>query len=170
MAVEQDRFDFGQRGVITVQIRPTSLDHRDPGINEIWKRAAQKIGRRKKIRVEDGDEFAGRGLETRGKRPGLETGADVAMQVADWQSERLIALDAAARDLLRFIGRVIEHLNVEQLARIIKARYRVHEALDHVALVIDRKLYGNLGPLGDRGRRAGNIVAGLEISIQKVVA
>ena len=92
------------------------------------------------------------------------------MQVVDRQTERLVALDAGARDFLRLVGGIVEHLNVEQFARIIEARDRVHQALDHVALVVDRKLYGNLGPLGDRGRRAGDVVAILEILVHQEIA
>ena len=110
----------------------------------------RKSGDGTKIGVEDGDEFAGRGLQTCRERAGLEPGAVIAVQVADRQSERLVALDAGARDSLRFVGRIVEHLNIEQFARIVEARNRIDQALDHVALVVDRKLYGNLGPLGDR--------------------
>ena len=117
----------------------------------------RKSGRRHEIGVEDGDEFAGRGFEPCGQRAGLVAGAVVAMQIADRQAERLIALDARARHFLRFVGRIVEHLNVEQFARIIEARHRVDQALDDVALVVDGKLYGNLGPLGHRRRRAGNV-------------
>ena len=63
MAVEQDRFHFGERGVVAIQVGPARLHHGDFRIGEIRQRAAQKIRRRKEIGVEDGDEFARRGLQ-----------------------------------------------------------------------------------------------------------
>ena len=81
-----------------------------------------------------------------------------------------MALDAIARNLLRLVGRIVEHLNVEQLARIIESRDGFDQPLDHVALVVDRQLHGNLGPVGDFGRRAGNILAILEIVVDQRVA
>ncbi len=158
VAVEQNRFDFGERGVMAIQVRPAPLHHADFGIDEIGNHAAQKIRRGQKICVEDGHEFAGRGLQTLGERAGLVSGAVSAMQIVNRQAQRLIALHARARHLPRFVGGIVEHLNVQQLARIIEARHCIHQALDHVALVVDGKLYGNLGPLGDRGRRAGNVL------------
>ena len=86
VAVEQDRFDFGQRGVMAVQVGPAPLDHADFGIGEIGQRAAQKIGRGQEIGVEDGDEFAGRGFQSLGQRAGLVAGAVGAMQIVDRQA------------------------------------------------------------------------------------
>ena len=56
------------------------------------------------------------------QRAGLEAFAIVAMQVVDRHAQRLVALDAGARDFLRLVGGIVEHLNVEQFARIIEAR------------------------------------------------
>ena len=48
----------------------------------------------------------------------------------------LVAFNAVARDFLRFVGGIVEHLNIEQFARIIERGDRFDEALDDVALVI----------------------------------
>ena len=154
MAVEQDAFDFGERRVMAVEVGPARLHHGQLGVGEIGHRAAQKIGAGQEIGVEDGDEFAGGGLQAFGQRAGLVALAIGAMQVVDIDAEGLVALDAGARDLLRFVGGIVEHLDLEQLARIIETRDGVDQALDHVALVVDGKLYGNLGPLG-RSAAAG---------------
>ena len=58
MAVEQNRFHFGERRIIAIDVAPARLHHRQLGIDEIRHRAAQKIRRRNKIRVENRDEFA----------------------------------------------------------------------------------------------------------------
>ena len=65
------------------------------------------------------------------------------MDVADRNAQALIALHAIARHFLRFVGGIVEHLNFEQFARIIELRDRFHQPLDHVALVVNRKLHGD---------------------------
>ena len=92
------------------------------------------------------------------------------MQITHGHAQRMVTLDAEARHLLRFVGGIVEHLNVEQFARIIEARNRVDKALDHVAFVVDRKLYGNLGPLRERRRRTGHVATMLGIGINQPVA
>ena len=81
MAVEQDALDLGQRRVVAIQVGPARLDHADLGIGEIGQRAAQEIRRGQEIGVEDGDEFAGGGLQAFGQRAGLVAFAIGAMQV-----------------------------------------------------------------------------------------
>ena len=44
MAVEQDAFDFGERGVIAIEVGPARLHHGDLGVVEVGHRAAQEIG------------------------------------------------------------------------------------------------------------------------------
>src|SRR5215472_13948660 len=117
---------------MAIRVRPASLDHPNFRFGEVRQREAQKVGRWKKISVEDGDEFALRGLKPCGERASLVAGAVGAMQVLYWQAQRLVAFDTRARDLAGFVCRIVEHLNVQQLARVIKARDRVHQTLDHV--------------------------------------
>src|SRR5713226_4134092 len=49
-------------------------------------------------------------------------------------------------------------------------RDRVNQPLGDVPLVVDGKLYGNLGPLGQSRRRAGDIGAVLEIRVHQPVS
>ena len=58
MAVEQNGFDLGQQRVVAVDVRPARLHHADLGIGEVMDALHQKVGRRNKIGVKDGDEFA----------------------------------------------------------------------------------------------------------------
>ena len=119
----------------------------------------RKSGDGQEIGVEDGDEFA------RGGSSGLRP-ARRPCSLRDWcdadsddrQAQRLVALHAGARDLLRFVGGIVEHLNIEQFARIVEARDGVDQPLDHVALVVDRKLYGNLGPPLTAGGGPGTLL------------
>ena len=121
MAVEQDRLDLGQQGVVAVQIRPARLRHGYAGIMEIGNGAAKEIGAGDEIGVEDGDELAGSGFQAFGQRAGLEACAVGAVEVADGQPERLVALDTGARNLARLVGGIVEHLDIQELARIVEA-------------------------------------------------
>ncbi len=170
MAVEQNRFHFGERGIVPVDVAPARLHHGELRIREIRDGAAEKIGGRNKIGVEDGDVFSARGFQPFLQRSGLETLAIVAMNVADGNAECLVAFDAIASDFLRFVGRIVEHLNIEQLARVIELRNAFDEALDHVALVVDRKLDGDARPLSDFRRRPRDIFSMLEIIVNERVA
>ena len=94
-----------------------------------------------------------------GESAGLVTGAVGAMHVVNREAERLIALDARARDLPRLIGGIIKHLNFQKLARVIEARDGFHEPLDHVALVENGKLNRHHRPVRHFRRRRRKILA-----------
>src|SRR5215472_9967907 len=64
VAVEQDCFDFSELGVVAVDIRPAGLDHCELWVSEIGSRAAQKVGGRNEVGVEDGDKLPCCGFET----------------------------------------------------------------------------------------------------------
>ena len=87
------------------------------------------------------------------ERAGFVAFAIGAMDVGDGHALRGEALHAVAGDFLRLVGGVVEHLNVEQLARIIETGDGFDQALDDVALVVNGKLNGDARPLGDRRRR-----------------
>ena len=99
------------------------------------------------------------GFEAVFQRAGFVAFAIGAMDVDDGHALRGVALDAGAGDFARFVGGIVEDLNVEQFARIVEARDGFDEALDHVALVEDGKLDGDARPIGDSRRRSRNIFA-----------
>ena len=43
VAIEQNRFDFGQKRIIAIDVRPPRLHHADVGIGEVVDGAHQKI-------------------------------------------------------------------------------------------------------------------------------
>ncbi len=170
MAVEHDRFHFRERRVVAVDVAPARLHHRELLLDEIGHGAAQKIGGRNKIRVENRDELSGRRFQSFLQRTGLESFAIVAVDVEDGKAEGAVALDALAGDELRLVGRIVENLNFEAVARVIELRDGLDEALDHVALVVDRELHRDPRPLRDFRRRSGNILAMLEEVVDEDVA
>ncbi len=170
MPVEQNRFHFGERRIIAIDVAPARLRHGQLEIGEIRHGAPQKIRWRNKIGVEDGDEFSQRGLQSLLQRTRLESFAVVAMNVTDRQPQALIALDAVARHFLRLVGGIVEHLNIQQLARIIERGNRFHQTLDHVTLVVNRKLHGDAGPRSNFRRRPGDALAIFVIVVDQRIA
>ena len=91
------------------------------GIGEVMDGAHQEIFRRNEVGVEDGDELALRRLQPFLQRARLEAFAIGAMVIGDRIAQRGIALDQALRDDLDgLVGRIVEHLDIELLARILQ--------------------------------------------------
>ncbi len=63
--------------------------------------------------------------------------------VADVVPEGGVALDHRLRCVHGFVRGIIQHLDVELLARIIQAAYRFHQPVHHELLVEDGKLHGD---------------------------
>src|SRR4029077_17756308 len=138
MAVEENSFNVGQKGIVAVEIGPASLHHTDfaaaVGIHEIGNGAAKRIGLGEKVGVKDGDEFALGGFQAIFERAGFVTFTIRAMNVSDGHALRGVALDASASDFASLIRGVVEDLHVEQLGWVVKAGYGFDKALDDVAL------------------------------------
>ena len=131
--------------------------------------AAQEIGLGNEIGVEDGDELALRGLQAIFEGASLVAFAIGAMDVADRKPLGGVPFHTVARDFASFVGGIVEHLNVQQFARVIKLSDGIDQALDDVTLVEDGKLDGDARPAGNRRRRSGNILAVHEIFVEKYV-
>ena len=143
MAVEQNGFDLGQQRVVAVDVRPARLHHADLGIGEVMDALQQKIGRRNKIGVKDGNEFALRRFQSFRQSARLEALTIVAVQVGDWISQGGVAFHQKASDLHGFVGRVVEQLDVELFSRIVEPADGVEQPVHHILLVKDRQLHGD---------------------------
>jgi hypothetical protein len=62
MTVEQNAFDFRQRGVVAIEIGPAGLDHGDLGIGKIGQRTPEEIRRREEVGVKNRDELTRGGV------------------------------------------------------------------------------------------------------------
>ena len=80
------------------------------------------------------------------------------MDIRDRQALRGKAIDHRTRDLLRFVGGVIQDLHVQQLARIVEARNRFDQPFDDVAFVKNGQLNRDARPRSGHRRRARNIL------------
>ena len=81
--------------------------------------AVEEVGRRDEVGVENGHELARRLLQPGLERPGLVAGAVDAVEISDVQALRGVPPDRQLGDFLRFVGRVVQDLNLEQVPGIV---------------------------------------------------
>ncbi len=103
----------------------------------------QKVGGRQEVGVEDADVAAPRHCQSSLERAGLVAGSIRAVDVLDVDALRHMPPHRQLRDLAGFVGRVVQHLNFEQLARVVEATYSLDEAIGDVHFVVDRELEGD---------------------------
>src|ERR1700691_2784627 len=170
VSVQQNGFDFRKRGIIAIDIAPARLHHGELFVREIGHRAAQKIRGRNKIRIEDGHKFTGRRFEAFLQRARFVAFAIVAMDVADGHSEGPLAFYTVAGDLAGLVGRIVENLNLEQLARIIELRSGFDKPFDHEAFVVNGELNGDFRPGSYLRRWPRNVLSIFIIVVNQGVA
>ena len=103
-----------------------------------WIVRIRKSGCGTEVGVEDGDELALARPHACVERAGLVAVAVGAVDVLDVDALRGVAAHGELGDLARLVGRVVEHLDFEQLARIVDAADRLDQPVDHVHLVVER--------------------------------
>ena len=118
----------------------------------------QKVRRRNKIGVEDGDEFAFGRFQACFQSSRFEAFTILAMDVGDRMSQRNIAIDQNARDLDGLVGRVIEQLDIELIFRIFKPAHGVEQPIHHILLIKDRQLHGDTRQVVEVGWRFGRLI------------
>jgi hypothetical protein len=170
VAVEQDRLNARQQRVVLVDVPPTGLHHRDLRIREVMDRSLQEVRGRDEIRVEDGDELAARDPHPGLERAGLVAGTIGAVEVLDVDALQGRPAHGELGDAGGLIGRVVEHLDLEAVPRVIDAADRLHQPLDDVHLVVNRELDRDDGQFLEPSRRHRHLVLVLHVDVDKVVA
>ena len=172
--VEQNRFHVGQQRIIAVQVGPARLHHADVfaavGVQEIRNRAAEKIRLGNEVRVKNRHESALRRFQAVFQRASLVSVAIRSMDVSDRHALRSVALHARARNVLRFVGGIVQNLNLQQLPRIVETRDSFRESLNDIALIENWQLHGHARPVCDRWRRRRDIFRILKIVVDQPVA
>ena len=107
----------------------------------------QEVGGRNEIGVEDGDHFAGGGLQPFLQRAGFKAVAIGAVMILDGVAEGAVAFDQGAGKGRGVVGGIVQHLNLEQFPRVVHLDGLFDQAFHHVALVIERQLDGDAGQL-----------------------
>ena len=137
---------------------PTCLHKGDLGSVKCVDAAAEKILGRHEVGVKDRDELCARLFEPVREGAGLEPGARAATHMRDVQPHAPPASHPYSKDQDGLVVRIVEHLDLETVARPVDAAYGVEYALRDVALVVDGQLDANprnVSPF--MGRRGGPV-------------
>src|SRR5258706_7644518 len=110
VTIQQDGFDFGQKGVVAVEVGPASLHHPNLWVGKVMDGAQQKIFRRSKVGVENRNKLAPRRLQSFGERARLVAFAIRPVMVGDGIAQRRVTFDEAASHIAGFVSRVVEYL------------------------------------------------------------
>src|SRR5207302_11155255 len=105
------------------------------GVQEIRNRAAEKIRLGNEVRVKNRHESSLRRFQAVFQRASLVSVAIRSMDVSDRHALRSVALHARARNVLRFVGGIVQNLNLQQLPRIVETRDSFRESLNDIALI-----------------------------------
>jgi hypothetical protein len=103
----------------------------------------QEVRFRYEVRVEYGNEITLGALETRRKRSRLVTQSGDPGVMVNIESPESILIDLSSRNVDGLVCRVVEHLDLEEVAGIVESGDRIDEALDDVDLVENGQLYSN---------------------------
>src|SRR5574341_485314 len=144
---------------------PTSLHHTDLGVLKMRQRLQQKIPRRHKVSVKNGDELSSGFIQTCPQRAGFVALPMMAVQQLDLAALFLVMLDPTLREPQRLIRRIIQNLNLQQMPGIIHLTNRANQALNDVDFVENRQLHGYLGKIAQRRRRMLGAAAVLVIQV-----
>ena len=131
--------------------------------------ALQEVRLGNEVGIEDRHVAAARDLQALVERAGLEAGAVLAMDVLDVDALHRVPPHRQLRDLPRLVGRVVEHLDFEQLARVVDLAHRVDQPIDDVHLVVERELDGDDGQLVERAFRLRLLVLVLHVDVHQVI-
>ena len=143
MAVEQHRLHFGQEVVVAIEVTPASLHHADGRVGKEMDRAREEIGWRNEIGIEDRDQLTSSRFESRLQRPRLESVTIGPVMILDREPQRPIALHQRFGEQMRVVGRIVQHLNLQQVLRVFDLGDLVDQPLHDIPLVVQGKLDGD---------------------------
>ena len=130
----------------------------------------QPVFRRNKVGVKDGDELARRRLQPFRQRSGLEPFSVIAVVIGDGVAPPGVFTHEARAHDLGLVSRIVEHLDFQELPRVVDASDSLEQPLDHVALVIHRQLDGDARQALESLPRLGKVAAVLEVETSQIVA
>ena len=145
VAIEKERLGAGQPGIVRIQMIPARLHHAHGGVVHRDEQIAQQRRLRQEVGIENQNELAGCGLKSRRQRSRLVAGAGSAVQNRDLDPSSAPETGPALGQGGGVVGRVVEDLDLEAARRMLQAADRIDQALNHMALVVKRKLNGDAG-------------------------
>ena len=91
------------------------------------------------------------------------------MQIRDVEPALGLPLDRLCRNVAGLIARVVQHLDLEQMARVIELADSLDQAVRHVHFIENRKLDGDARQwIERRGGLLGYVVPVLHVKIHEV--
>ena len=136
---------------------PTGLDHADLRIGEKMDRPLKQVWRRDEIGIENANKLTGSRFEPDGKRTGLESGPVDAMNQLNIEPALSQFFRTRCSHFARIVGRIVQHLDLQQISWVIELTDRTQKALHYVNFIKNRKLnryFWQLPKLAGRNRRA----------------
>jgi hypothetical protein len=155
MAVQKHGLHPRQQRVASIQMAPPALNHADLRIGEKMDRPLKQIWRRDEIGIENANKLTGSRLEPDCERTGLEAGSVDTMNQLNIETALPQFFRAGSGHLAGIVGGIVQHLNLEQISRIIELADRTQKALYHVNFIKNRKLnrhFWQLPKLAGRNR------------------
>ena len=154
MPIQEHGLHAGEQGVGAVQVAPAGLDHANLGIGEKVDRLAEQVRRRHEVGIKDEDEIALAGLKPFLERAGLEADAILAVDQLDIEPRLPEPVGLGPGDIAGLIRGIVEHLDLQQLARVIELADAFQKPLHDVELIEDGKLDGDRGEAARNAARA----------------
>jgi hypothetical protein len=141
VAVQHQRLHLRQQRVVAVDVAPAGLHHADGRVREVPHHIPEEIERREEIRVEDRDQLALRHLQPVVQRPRLVAAPVDPVDVHHVDPLAPQPLHREPRDRLGLVRRVVQHLDLEEVLRVVDLRHRVDQPHRHRGLVEQRELH-----------------------------
>ena len=120
MAIQEHRLDPGQQGVAPIEMAPARLDHSDFGIGKEIDCTPKQMRRRHEVGIENANKLSACGSESVFERSCLETDAIDPMDQFDIKTALAKVRCTGCGNFARFVGRIIQYLDLQILAWIIK--------------------------------------------------
>ncbi len=143
VTVEHQGLHPGQRRDVAVDVAPARLHHPHLGVDEVADDRAEEARRRDEVGVEDRDQRALGDVEAVVERARLVAGAVDAVNVDRVDAARAQPVHVGTHEGARLVGGVIEHLDLQQVARVVHRGDRIEEPRRHRRLVEERELDGH---------------------------
>src|SRR5579885_1399611 len=131
MPIEQNGLHLGKEAIVAVQVCPAGLHHAHIWLGKVMDDLHKPVARRHKVRIKNGNEFTFRCFQAMVECPGLKTMPVLAVDKKHWVSSLPVLLNQIARHLFSFVGRVIEYLDFQQIARVIEVAAGLNETVNH---------------------------------------
>jgi hypothetical protein len=165
MAIQKHGLHPRQQRIASIQMPPAGLDHADLRIGEKMNRPLKQVRRRDEVGVENANKLTGSRFEPDCERTGLESGPVDAMNQLNIEAALPQFFGARRSHLARIVGRIVEHLDLQQISRVIELTDRTQKALHDVNFIKNRKLNRYFWQLPELPGRNGRAFAVLQEEI-----